>query len=125
MLQTVSGRVQVGGMVPPTLFLGALALQFLIRGVRIEHRGCHDGNGEPSPCWVWTRYTDPDGYPRVKLRGTDYRTHRVSYAVFTGDNDLDGFDVHHQCGVRCCINPHHLEKRKSWEHRVGEGDLPF
>lgn len=117
------GRFQPGGALSKDL--PSHALQVLFRGVRILHKGCRDGNGEPSACWIWTRGCDKDGYPRVKLSGKDLYAHRVTYAIFHQDFDLEYFDVHHLCEVRGCINPHHLEKRSSWGHRAGEGDVPF
>ena len=103
-------------------------LHNLCRRVTIEHLGCFDGNGERSVCWVWQKGCDKDGYPQIKLGGmfgSKYKAHRVAYVMFTGDFDIAGSDVHHLCNVRNCINPQHLEKRKSWGHRAGEGDLPF
>ncbi len=37
-------------------------------------------------CWIWTGNTDKDGYGIMGIRRYgQYRTHRVSYAVFVGD----------------------------------------
>jgi len=58
-------------------------------------------------CWIWTAYVAENGYGQFKYRGVAWYAHRWSYATFKGD--VNGtHDVHHTCGMRCCVNPKHL-----------------
>jgi len=62
-------------------------------------------------CWLWTG-ASWNGYGRI---GADYNgvrsipllVHRVSYELAYGTIP-DGHIVHHECGVRSCVNPDHL-----------------
>ena len=128
MSQSTSGRVQTGGDIDSKL-ISRWTLHKFFRNVAYEQRGCHDGNGEPSACWIWMKAVCDRGYGRVKIggfRGKTYKAHRLAYVLFTNDYDIGGCDIHHLCGVRNCVNPLHLEKRKSWDHRAGtDGNLLF
>jgi hypothetical protein len=63
-------------------------------------------------CWIWLRYTVPDGYGRFSVwrdgRPVGLWAHRVSYEHFTGTKIPRGLTLEHVCRVKCCINPHHL-----------------
>lgn len=65
-------------------------------------------------CWIWTGCRDRKGYGRFTLPqpdGSRYftRIHRVSYVLFKGPLDPED-QVDHECEVRACFNPGHLEK---------------
>lgn len=68
-----------------------------------------DENG----CWIWQRHVLPGGYGLVTGRST---AHRVYYEKFVGPIP-EGFDVHHKCEVRACVNPDHLEPMARRPHR--------
>lgn len=59
-------------------------------------------------CWLWTAYTDKNGYGGFKWRGRKVWAHRFSYAFFCGDL-VEGMQVHHRCHNPSCVNPSHLE----------------
>jgi len=64
---------------------------------------------EPEPfsgCWLWVGSCDSGGYP---LTGTgSLIVHRAMYEMYIG-GIAEGFDVHHKCRTRICVNPNHLE----------------
>lgn len=52
-------------------------------------------------CWNWLKATSALGYPSG-------RQYRVYYELAHGPIP-DGYDVHHRCHNRQCVNPDHLE----------------
>lgn len=65
---------------------------------------------DASGCWTWTGAKTAGGYGTFILARGDTRTtaHRVAYRELVGEFD-DDLVVDHLCGVRCCVNPAHLE----------------
>ena len=64
--------------------------------------------GHPTPCWVWQRYIDPNGYGRMQSNGAPQLAHRVYYERVNGPI-ADGYEPDHLCRNRACVNPAHLE----------------
>jgi hypothetical protein len=66
-------------------------------------------------CWFWKGKS---------VRGNGYgnfgqlAAHRVSYMLFVGPIP-DGYDIHHRCRVRMCVNPQHLEALPHHKHIAG------
>ena len=59
-----------------------------------------------TPCWLWTGYTDKDGYGIVKVKGKRYRAHRLAFFLTFGYYpDPCGL---HECDNPPCCNPHHV-----------------
>lgn len=60
-------------------------------------------------CWLWTAYVNPStGYGQFGLQhGVMVGAHRFAYESLRGPIP-DGFDVHHTCLNRRCVNPDHL-----------------
>lgn len=60
---------------------------------------------QDSGCQVWTGRTDRHGYPKATKRG--HAVHRLVFQAWHGEVPA-GFQVHHMCGNRLCLNPQHL-----------------
>ncbi len=83
------------------------------------------------PCWLWTGYLDPRGYPRFSVRPPTARTrsvlaHRWAYcAALWRDyfSDLRGVDIHHRCKVRSCVRPAHMREAERIRHRWWHGKM--
>ncbi len=71
-------------------------------------------------CWLWTGSISYDGYPRYFYGPRPIKNamaHRASYEWARECSLLPGFQLHHLCGVRHCVNPLHLEIVTPSEHR--------
>lgn len=79
-------------------------------------------------CWYWQGGISHKGYgkfqPKARL---DMSAHKYSYELKFGKVPT-GFDLHHTCKHKRCVNPDHLvpvdsnEHRKlSWEDRKSPG----
>ncbi len=73
---------------------------------------------EPGPgdCWLWTLRLDPRGYGIAWINGRAERAARASYKAFGGVIP-EGYDIHHTCQHRHCINPEHLEPMPHGRHQ--------
>lgn len=63
---------------------------------------------QPDGCWLWTAYKNPKGYGLISVNDRLWQAHRVAHELFKGAIPA-GFDVHHRCYQRSCVNPDHLE----------------
>ena len=71
-------------------------------------------------CWFWGGYRNVDGYGRFtiadgRLGGKQVQAHRFSYETSVGPIPL-GYQVHHKCNNRPCVNPNHLEALSVPDH---------
>jgi HNH endonuclease len=71
-------------------------------------------------CWFWNGYRDFGGYGRFTLAtgvrgGKPVQAHRFSYEVSIGTIPA-GYQVHHKCNNRHCVNPNHLEALTISDH---------
>lgn len=80
----------------------------------------------PTPCWVWRGATDSKGYAQLWTtwggRSRVVRVHRWLKAIadrfpLTGPMGPPGFDAHHECYCRACINPAHSDWQPERENR--------
>lgn len=67
--------------------------------IGLEHLG---------PCWVWTAYTQPNGYAQFRVGQGRIYVHRFSFELRNGAIPNDSLDVDHICSCRNCVNPEHL-----------------
>lgn len=64
-------------------------------------------------CQLWTGSLRKDGYGRIGHKGT--YAHRHIWEEVNGPIP-DGFDLHHKCGIKRCVNLEHLELLTRMEH---------
>ena len=67
-----------------------------------------------SGCMLWLGGLNDGGYGTVHLFGRKMNAHRAAFWLANG-REAVGLDVDHNCRVRCCVNPAHLE---AVPHRV-------
>jgi hypothetical protein len=59
-----------------------------------------------SGCWLWTGFTNQDGYGWFNPAGKPMGAHRVAWMLYRGDpGDMT---VCHKCDTPSCVNPDHL-----------------
>lgn len=58
-------------------------------------------------CWLWTMYTDKNGYGELRVGGITRKAHRASFAAH-GGHTSEGDFVCHKCDTPSCVNPEHL-----------------
>lgn len=64
---------------------------------------------EPEECVIWPfNARTHDGYGHITLEGKGHRVHRLVCQLAHGDPPNATYDAAHSCGVRLCVNPHHL-----------------
>jgi len=62
-----------------------------------------------SYCWEWLAGLDKDGYGKFNPRaGVCMGAHKFSCEIANGPVQ-PGFDVHHECENKRCVNPAHLK----------------
>lgn len=81
--------------------------------VKGRKRSGYDQNAKFA-CWPWRGSLDPAGYGQAWNRRTKKldKAHRVVYEYRTGNlapTRGSGFELHHKCANRWCVNPAHLE----------------
>lgn len=101
---SIQGRLAL----PRTADCGDFAEMFWLRA---DRRG-------DTECWNWKQRLLPNGYGRINdsRNGTRPYAHRVSYELSRGSIP-NGFEVHHLCGNKACVNPAHLEALSVADHR--------
>ena len=67
-----------------------------------------EDRGFTTPCWVWKRAMNNNGYGRVTVGKRAYSAH-VLYFIQAKGEVPDGLEIDHLCRVRECVNPDHLE----------------
>lgn len=66
-----------------------------------------------SGCWLWSAWSDRNGYGRIRVGNVSVGrrivfTHRFSYTIHKGDIP-EGLVIDHLCKNTNCCNPDHLE----------------
>lgn len=71
----------------------------------------------PSGCWRWNGAACSSGYGSLTWRAKGWLAHRLAYTLVIGPIPA-GYEVHHTCGNRLCINPAHLQPLPGRAHRL-------
>ena len=82
---------------------------------RVEDRGY------ATPCWMWLRRVDKDGYGKIGDNGS---AHRRAYEQQVG-RIPSGHVVHHLCEQKCCVRGDHLEAVTPTEHERAHSSLTW
>lgn len=73
-----------------------------------RHEAAVDFTVDGSGCWIWSGSVSTHGYGVLRIRGRQYKAHRVMYEMYRGTIPV-GLEIDHLCRVRQCCNPEHLE----------------
>jgi hypothetical protein len=76
--------------------------------------------GYETPCWVWQRSQNSDGYGQMRIHGRLLRAHVVYWERENGPVP-EGRDLHHRCEVPSCVNPAHTTPLSRSEHSQAGG----
>lgn len=82
----------------------------------------------PTPCWVWQRATQGDGYGCLWYQRKYHLAHVVYYERAFGPVPKKK-ELHHRCENKGCVNPYHLTPVTSVEHhgyhdrRISDDDV--
>lgn len=78
-----------------------------------------EDRGFATPCWIWQRCKQANGYGRVSYRGKSTYAHRVAWQEANGPIPT-GKVIDHMCSQRDCVNPDHLRlatRQENTQHR--------
>ena len=73
--------------------------------LRVDKRGPTQEHMD-TRCWEWTGATTVEGYGRFYHDGKDWRAHRLSFLLSTGQSPAV---VLHKCNNPGCVRPSHLQ----------------
>ena len=81
-----------------------------------------EDRGYETPCWIWQRYLQPDGYGRCVVKTEDGKKSMGAHAMMwerVNGPVPEGKELDHLCRVRPCIRPDHIEPvtKKENQHR--------
>lgn len=77
---------------------------------------------EKSGCWLWRGALTDEGYAAFNRSGSERRAHREFYVVHVAAIPI-GYQLHHVCGIKHCVNPAHLVPVTIGEHNRVEGNF--
>lgn len=73
-------------------------------------------------CWNWTGTLTRAGYGVLRINGSNYYAHRLSYKVFNNKEPNDELEIIHSCDNPKCCNPDHLTEAT---HKLNMQDAIF
>lgn len=81
--------------------------ELIARHVVVTANGCH----------IWTGALGPKGYPYMSVRESKgpRAVHLVLWETLKGPRPK-GFDVHHKCRNKLCVNIEHLKLKSHAQH---------
>lgn len=59
-------------------------------------------------CMIWTASTDSSGYGNFGVSGRTLSSHRLGFLFTYNTLPVIGFELHHECTNRACVNGLHL-----------------
>jgi len=78
-----------------------------------------------SGCWLWTgSKCGSTDYGEIREKRKRHLVHRWAYQRLKGEIP-EGLELHHKCGVKCCVNPDHLQPVTHQEHMRIEFENPL
>ena len=83
-----------------------------IRASSLLQRCTNDANG----CLLWTGSLNGSGYPKTSYKSRSIAAHRLIYELLVGPIPT-GYDVHHVCSNKFCLNVEHLQALDPKAHR--------
>lgn len=66
-------------------------------------------------CLLWPYATNAKGYAIARIDGVSQLVHRYVCRAVKGEPPSSDMEAAHNCGVRGCVNPHHLR----WDTHAG------
>ena len=87
-----------------------------LRWIHNHHQECYEPEssytveerGFETPCWIWQRWTNKDGYAFFTRKKRARLAHRYFYATYVAPIPPHTV-IHHRCFNRNCVNPDHLK----------------
>lgn len=81
-----------------------------------EHRIMSKVVKERGGCWLWTAGRDDRGWGRIHVAGRWRDAHRAVWMLHNLVPIPVGYDLDHECEVRHCVRPDHLQLLTHAEH---------
>lgn len=78
---------------------------------------------EKTGCWIFLGHTNHKGYGYARFGGKkQIRAHRYFYEQLVGPIP-EGYEPHHTCETKKCVNTDHMELLTMLEHKAKHGRL--
>lgn len=59
-------------------------------------------------CMIWLASKDSSGYGTFSVSNRTLSAHRLGFLYYNSTLPLKGYELHHECSVRSCVNSSHL-----------------
>lgn len=83
-----------------------------------RHNRYHEEyRGYDTPCWIWDGcLNESESYGIVGSKGARKMAHRYFYEKEWGAGAIKGLQLHHECEVKSCVRPSHMNPLTPQEH---------